>query len=216
MLDVVQNYSLIKQITCKVYYGSRFSLLRTRIEPEDLEQMVFLKLYHNDLYKVYSDEYSLKNFIYRVAKHCAINYSSSKSTQSERSVLDSPISSDCERSMLDFIDSNSINTSTYNNDPNYSVNNFSSCEFNVNDTVEFIASKLDSTINPRQIIVIDGEETPFSMENLFRLFVKTQGTKSEFKSYILNSHTRKPIAQVTIDAIWKRMMSEVEELLKQV
>lgn len=216
MLDVLQNYELIKKISEKVYYGSKFALLRSRIDPEDLEQMVFLKLYHNDLYKVYSDEYSLKNFIYRVATHCAINYSALKSTQSERVILDAPLNSDCEHSMLDFIDSDSVNTLTYTNSPAYSVNEFSSCELNVSDTVEFIASHMDSTVNSRQVIVINGEETQFSMENLFRLFVKLQGTKSEFKSYILNSHTRKPIAQVTMDALWKRLMSEVEELLKMV
>ena len=52
MLDVVQNYSLIKQITCKVYYGSRFSLLRTRIEPEDLEIDNLTSSYFGDEYYI--------------------------------------------------------------------------------------------------------------------------------------------------------------------
>lgn len=204
MLNVEKEYAMIQSIASKVYWDSRFTKLRRRIDEEDLQQMVCLKLYHRDLYKVYSDQYSLKGFIFRVAIHCAINYSSLKSTQSEFTTLDDPLSDDTATTRSEML--------TYEDTTGVPDLELLPTTYTVETNISYLERFFSDTDNERQTVILaDGTEVFFSLRRFFRLFLETRASKSSMKLRVLNTITRQPIAQVTFDKAWKELVTTISE-----
>lgn len=189
MLDIVQESGLIKRVVKRVYYSSRYKRLRTQIEEEDLLQMVFLKLLHRDNYKLYSENYPLVGFIYRVANGCAISFSRRKSTQHEYTILDKPTSEEESATLMDFLTSEC---------PNIDMDT----QFRLNK----VSASMDSSIIPQVVIRYKGEEKPFSIENLFDFFISTLLMKSEIHKYVINKRTNQPVSNITFSKWWSILM----------
>ena len=198
MLDVVQEAGLIRKVTKKVYWNSRFVRLRTQIEEEDLIQMVFYKLLYRENYKKYSDAYSLVGFIYRVANGCAISYANKKSNFNEWTIVDQPMDSDSDdsKALRDYLISDNT-------------------EIDLDTQVRI--NKVSANMDPREIehVVIryNDEEIPFSIESFFDFFLQTGFTRKEMRDHIINKRTNKPVTPMTFDKWWKRLVKSAEEAL---
>lgn len=193
MLDVLQESDLIRRVTRKVYWNSRYARLRTQIEEDDLVQIVFLKLLSNDNYKRYSEDYSLKGFIWRVANGCAITCSNKRSNLREWTVLEQPKSRDDESSvsLLDLLvsDTPKVEVSL---DQQFRINR--------------VAASMNPAINPNFIIRYNDEDIPFSMEHLFDFFMETQFSREEMRSHIINLKTNSLVTHTTFDKWWNRLV----------
>ena len=197
MLDVVQEASLIRRVTRKVYWNSRFARLRSQIEEEDLIQMVFYKLLSRDNYKRYSENYSLVGFIYRVANGCAISYANKKSNISEWTILDQPVDdSEDSKAMLDYL-------SSYRDD----------LDLDVNYRINKVAANMDSTELDTVLIRYKDVDRKFSIEALFDFFMETRFTREEMRRHIINKRTNSPVTLSTFDKWWKELVNSAEEAL---
>ena len=187
MIDLMQDADLIRRVTKKVYWNSRFARLRTQIDEEDLIQMVFLKLLNRDNYKRYSEDYSLVGFLYRVANGCAISFSNKASNIREWSILDQPTDDENEsRVMLDTLVSDNF---TYS--------------FDVQNRINCISSCMDDEPNNKIVIRYNDEDKPFSLEALFKFFVETKYNRKEIHRHLINLKTNTPVTQSTFDKWWK-------------
>lgn len=197
MLDVVQEASLIRKVTKRVYWNSRFVRLRSQIEEEDLVQMVFCKLLSRDNYKRYSESYSLVGFIYRVANGCAISYANKKSNFNEWTILDQPVDdSDDSKALMDYLTS-------YN--PNIDLDTQS--------RINKVSANMDPTEIESVVIRYKDIDKIFSIEALFDFFLNTGFTREEMRSHVINKRTNQPVTVSTFDKWWKTLVSSAEEAL---
>lgn len=198
MLDVVHEANLIRKVTKKVYWNSKFVRLRSQIDEEDLVQMVFYKLLYRENYKKYSDSYSLVSFIYRVANGCAISYATKRCNIQEWTVLDQPMDdSDDSKVLRDYLTS-------------YTPNIDLDLQLRINK----VAASMDSRELENVVIRYDDVDTKFSLEALFDFFIETQYTREEMRQHIINKKTKMPITTMTFNKWWKKMVSIAEKALR--
>lgn len=201
MLDVVQEAGLIRKVTKKVYWNSRFVRLRTQIEEEDLIQMVFCKLLYRENYKIYSDNYSLVGFIYRVANGCAISCANKRSNFNEWTILDQPLDdSEDSKALIDYLTSENPNSEL-------------DVDLDTRVRINKVAANMDPTEIESVIIRYKDEEHLFSIEGLFDLFIHTGFTKEELRSHVINKRTRKPVTISTFNKWWRALVASAEEAL---
>lgn len=188
MLDLVQEASLIRRVSRKVYWNSRYARLRTQIDEDDLIQMVFLKLLHRDNYKKYSDKYPKAGFIYRVANGCAIAFANKKFNLKEWTVLDQPKDSEDERTLMDILASTEAEVQHIDIDRQLRLNR--------------VAASMNPKINKHVVIRHNDEDIPFSIEAFFDFFINTHYSKREMMPCIINVKTNTPVTQTTFDKWW--------------
>ena len=199
MLDVMQEAELIRRVTKKVYWNSRYIRLRTQIDEEDLVQMVFLKLLHRDNYKKYSDKYPKAGFIYRVANGCAISFANKRSNIREWTILDQPRDNDEDsRTILDSL-----------------VSDTPHIDFDTRARINRISASMDPSVNKSVVIRYNDEDIPFSIDALFDFFIDTQLSKKEISSYVINLKTNSPVSQTTFDKWWKSLERTVKTELSR-
>lgn len=197
MLDVMQEADLIRRVTRKVYWNSRYARLRTQIDEEDLIQMVFLKLLNRDNYKRYSESYSLVGFLYRVANGCAISFSNKSSNIREWTILDQPTDDENDaRTMMDALISDNFNVDL---DTQFRLNR--------------VSASMDPEVNPRVVIRYRDEDRPFSIEALFDFFIETKYNREEMQKHIINVRTNTPVTQSTFDKWWKVLEKSAKQEL---
>lgn len=199
MLDVMQEAELIRRVTKKVYWNSRYTRLRTQIDEEDLVQMVFLKLLHRDNYKKYSDKYPLVGFLYRVANGCAISYANKASNIREWTILDQP--TDDENDARTLMDAMVSETPVYDLDTQYRINR--------------VSANMDAEVNPRVVIRYGDEDRPFSLEAFFDFFIETKYNREELHKHVINLKTNRPVTQSTFDKWWKDLVKSANQELSQ-
>lgn len=189
MLDILQEASLIRRVTRKVYWNSRFARLRTQLDEEDLVQMVFLKLLHRDNYLKYSEDYPLVGFIYRVANGCAISYANKASIAREYVILDQPRDdSEDSRTIMDML-----------------VSENPHIDLDTQVRINRIAANMSPKENHNFIIRYKDNVKPFSIENLFDLFIETKYTREELRKCVINKKSNTIATQTTFDKFWKMM-----------
>lgn len=197
MLDVMQEADLIRRVTKKVYWDSKFVRLRTQIEEEDLIQMVFLKLLHRENYKKYSDAFSLVGFLYRVANGCAVSYATKVENLREWTVLDKPMCEDEKRTLKDCL----VIDTPY-------------MDLDSSGRVDRIVNKLHHKVHSHLVIRNDETDIPFSLENLFRFFVKYKYSKRELITHVINVKTKSQVTQATFDKFWKAILKAIKKELE--
>lgn len=198
MLDVLQEANLIRKVTKKVYWNSRFVRLRSQIDEEDLIQMVFYKLLYRENYKKYSDDYSLVGFIYRVANGCAISYATKRCNIQEWTVLDQPMDdSDDSKVLRDYLTSYTPEI-----------------DLDLQARVNKVAASMDSNELENIVIRYDDVDTKFSLEALFDFFMETRYTREEMRQHVINKKTKVPVTMMTFNKWWKKMVSTAEKALR--
>lgn len=198
MLDVLQEASLIRKVTKKVYWNSRFVRLRSQIDEEDLIQMVFYKLLYRENYKKYSDSYSLVGFIYRVANGCAISYATKRCNIQEWTVLDQPMDdSDDSKVLRDYLTSYTPEI-----------------DLDLQARVNKVSASMDSSELENIVIRYDDVDKKFSLEALFDFFLETRYTREEMRQHIINKKTKVPVTMMTFNKWWKKMVKTAEDALK--
>ena len=199
MLDVMQEADLIRRVTRKVYWNSRYARLRTQIDEEDLVQMVFLKLLNRDNYKRYSENYSLVGFLYRVANGCAYSFSTKSSNIREWTILDQPIDDENDsRTMMDALVYDTFNVDL---DSQYRINR--------------VSANMNPEVNPRVVIRYKEKDRPFSIEALFDFFVETKFNREEMLKHVINLRTNSPVTQSTFDKWWKDLEKSAKQELNR-
>ena len=189
MLDVMQEADLIRRVTKKVYWNSRYTRLRTQIDEEDLIQMVFLKLLHRDNYKKYSDKYPLVGFLYRVANGCAISFANKAANIREWTILDQPTDDENDaRTLMDAL-----------------VSDVPEYDLDTQTRIDQVSSSMDDEVNPRVVIRFRDEDIPFSIANFFDFFIETKYNREELHKHVINLKTNRPVTQSTFDKWWKDM-----------
>lgn len=197
MLDVMQEAELIRRVTRKVYWNSRYVRLRTQIDEEDLIQMVFLKLLHRENYKKYSDKYPLVGFIYRVANGCAISYANKASNVHEWTILDQPRNEDDDsRTILDAL-----------------VSDKGEIDLDTQARISFISEHLCTEPKKKMMLRNNDGDYPLSTYSLFKFFITTKYNKKELHKHIINTRTNMPVTQITFDKIWKALERSVTNSL---
>ena len=197
MLDVIQEADLVRRVTKKVYWDSKFVRLRTQIEEEDLIQMVFLKLLHRDNFKKYSDAFSLTGFLYRVANGCAISYATKSENLREWTVLDKPMREDEKKTLVDYFSSGMPHI-----------------DLDSEGRIERISKRLKSKVHNNLVIRKDGIDIPFTVRGLFLVFIENKCSKKELMSYVLNVKTSSVVTQATFDKFWKAINKAVDKELE--
>lgn len=211
MLDVLAHRSLIKAAAAYTYSNSRYKLLRDKVTVEDLEQLMYVRLYTNGLYKVYDPQYSLKGFIYRIANHCAMNASALRNTQCEAATLQQPLGADTSATLLDTVDA----TCWEDDADTYSEEEYlQQLPSTAESITEYIAERL-STYEPQNFLleVAEGEYVPYSQRALFLLFATQRYEKAEIKHKMVNAKTKKAVAHVTFNPLWQELLEDVEDIL---
>ena len=199
MLDVLQEANLIRKVTKKVYWNSKFVRLRSQIDEDDLIQMVFCKLLYRDNYKKYSDDYSLVGFIYRVANGCAISYATKRCNIQEWTVLDQPMDDSDESKVLrDYLTSYT---------PTMDLN------LDLQARIKKVSESLNSRKIEDMIIRYEDEDTPLSLRSLFNFFIDTKLTREEMRNHIINKKTRIPVTMMTFNKWWKKIVKTAETVL---
>ncbi len=199
MLDVLQEASLIRKVTKKVYWNSKFVRLRSQIDEDDLIQMVFYKLLYRENYKKYSEDYSLVGFIYRVANGCAISYATKRCNIQEWTVLDQPMDdSDDSKLLRDYLTS-------YTPDMEVSLD--------LQSRIKKVSDHLSSRCIEDMVIRYEDVDTPLSIRSLFKFFIDTKLTRDEMRKHIINKRTRIPVTMMTFSKWWKKIVSVAESVL---
>lgn len=185
----MQEADLIRRVTKKVYWNSRYTRLRTQIDEEDLIQMVFLKLLHRDNYKKYSDKYPLVGFLYRVANGCAISFANKAANIREWTILDQPTDDENDaRTLMDAL-----------------VSDVPEYDLDTQTRIDQVSSSMDDEVNPRVVIRFRDEDIPFSIANFFDFFIETKYNREELHKHVINLKTNRPVTQSTFDKWWKDM-----------
>lgn len=189
--ELEQLVPTINSIAKVFYYNSSFYQLRKLYELEDYQQSVFFKLLYRDNYKRYSDSYKLKSYIYRVCKCVAIQLSVRKNT--EDCILDAPIG-DGSTVLIDRVAAEELNI-----DPDISYR------------IERIVISMPEEDNPRVCIQAGERELPFSLENLFRVFLDEKCSKEELSRMVINRSNGKPVTYPTFLKMWNQMVGIIEQ-----
>lgn len=200
MLDIVRESKLIRRITKRVYYSTRFSRMRQAIEEEDLYQMVMLKLLHRENYKIYSDKYSLPGFIYRVANGVAITFNSSRQNTNEITLLDSPVDTDGNPNQL-------LSELTYDSD-------YDEIALDVEKRIVAIKEGMDPSIICDLEIRNEGKATPFSLREMFKYFVSQKCTKNEMRKHIVYRYNKAQVPNYVFDNYWDHMSSRAYDIME--
>lgn len=208
MIDLVQDATLIRNVTKKVYRNSRYFQLRTQISEEDLIQMVFLKLLSRDNYKRYSEEYSLIGFLYRVANGCAINASKKNSVQREITLLDAPIDSEDNSTLSDMV-TDSCRIYECSDSTDEDMLNMMDIQANIDLIRQYMPNEESSNV----IIRKDDVDTPFTLRAMFDLFIEGKMSKEEIHKYIININSGKPVIKLTFRKMWNRMLKSARNTL---
>lgn len=201
MIDVVQDAVVIRNVTRKVYWNSRFYALRNSITEEDLIQMVYLKLLQRDNCARYSEEYSLVSFLYRVANGCAINYSKKSMVQKESTVLD-----DDEPNQFITVPS----AKSLTDDPTLR-DLMKSLE--VKERVDAIRQYMSKDIHVSLLLRYNGQDTPFTMLNMFNLFFENRLSRKEMRQCIISKKTDAPVLKITFRKLWESMLLSAQNTL---
>lgn len=204
MLDLVQDADLIRRVTKHVYHGSKFTRFRTltMYEEDDLVQMVYLKLLHNDNYKKYekySYKYTKSSFIYHVAKNLAMTYSMDKHNYMEETILDAP-------------------SPTSSDHKSWVYSKYLTTEINIDkfDTyvrIANISSHLSNDESAKLFIRYKNKVVPFSINKMFQLFIHLKCKKSELNQYIINKKSNTPVSRMGFHNLWDNMVSTIEKEL---
>lgn len=199
MLDLMQDAELIRKVTKKVYWESRFVCLRHYMEEEDLLQVVFLKLIKNDNYKKYTPQYSKVTFLNCVATNCAITCLKKSYIGVELSVMD--------KSVTETKDTKSC---SYKNSL---ITEFKTDLLDVYPRLVRISANMPEKESHHLAIRYNNKLYPFSISRMFDLFLHLKCQKSELKRYIINIKSNAPVSKVALNAMWNEMYScAVQEL----
>lgn len=201
MIDVVQDAVVIRNVTRKVYWNSRFYALRNSITEEDLIQMVYLKLLSRDNCARYSEEYSLVSFLYRVANGCAINYSKKNMVQKESTVLDD----DEPNPFISVPSSKSLTDDPTLRDLMKSLE--------VKERVDTIRKYMSNVNHSSLILRYNGQDIPFTMLNMFNLFFENRLSRKEMKQCIISKKTNAPVLKITFKKLWDSMLLSAQNTL---
>lgn len=199
MLDLMQDAELIRKVTKKVYWESRFVCLRYYAEENDLIQMVFLKLIKNDNYKKYTPQYSKVTFIHCVATNCAISFLKKGYIGKEFSVIDNSVTETKDNKSCSY--KNSLTTE------------LSTDLLDVYPKLVRISANMSEKESHHLAIRYNNKLYPFSISRMFDLFLHLKCRKNELKRYIINIKSNAPVSKVALNAMWNEMCScAVQEL----